>query len=84
MAKTKKAEQTATVVYCGPTIPGVAKQFTSYTNGLPAPLVAAIQNNPPMDGLMVTLEQLPDAMKQLNGRVGHIYRLYRLVQAENQ
>ena len=28
MEKPKKAEQATTVVYCGPSIPGVAKQYT--------------------------------------------------------
>mgnify|MGYP003097968699 CR=1 FL=1 len=36
MAKPKKAEQATTVVYCGPSIPGVAKQYTAYTNGIRA------------------------------------------------
>ena len=41
MAKTKSTEQTTgTVVYCGPTVPGVAKQYTFYTNGITAPLAA--------------------------------------------
>jgi len=30
MAKPKKAEQATTVVYCGPSIPGVAKQYTAF------------------------------------------------------
>ena len=34
MAKPKKAEQATTVVYCGPSIPGVAKQYTAYTLSL--------------------------------------------------
>ena len=38
MAKPKKAEQATTVVYCGPSIPGVAKQYTAYTNGIPTAL----------------------------------------------
>ena len=42
MAKPKKAEQATTVVYCGPSIPGVAKQYTAYTNGIPTALAEAI------------------------------------------
>jgi hypothetical protein len=84
MAKTKKTEQAAaTVVYCGPTIPGVAKQFTFYRGGIPAPLAEAIQKNPSMGGLVIPLDQLPEAMKKLHGGYGHIYRLYRMVQAKN-
>ena len=82
MAKPKKAEQATTVVYCGPSIPGVAKQYTAYTNGIPTPLAEAITKNPSMGGLVLPLDQLPDAMKKLRGGYGHIYRLYRLVQAK--
>lgn len=41
MAKPKKAEQATTVVYCGPSIPGVAKQYTAYTNGISTALAEA-------------------------------------------
>lgn len=83
MAKTKKPEQTTgTVVYCGPTIPGVANQNTFYTNGIPAQLAEAIEKFPPMRGLVIPLEQLPEAMKRLNGKYGHVYRLYCLVQVK--
>ena len=33
--QTKPAAEAGTLVYCGPTIPGVAKQFTSYRGGIP-------------------------------------------------
>lgn len=83
MAKIKNAAPaTDTVVYCGPTIPGVANQYTSYINGITTPLAEAIQKNPSLGGLVVPLEKLPEAMKQLHGGYGHIYRLYHLVQAK--
>lgn len=83
MAKAKNSGQTAgTVVYVGPTVPGVANQNTFYTNGIPTPLAEAITKNPSMSGLVIPLDQMPDAMKKLRGGYGHIYRLYRLVQAK--
>ena len=60
MAKPKKAEQATTVVYCGPSIPGVAKQYTAYTNGIPTALAEAIVKQPAMEGLVVPLEQFPE------------------------
>ena len=60
----------------------MAKQYTFYTNGITAPLAAAIEKYPPMGGLVIPLDQLPEAMKKLNGKYGHIYRLFRLVQAK--
>ena len=57
----KKTTQAAgPVVYCGPTIPGVAVQFTTYTNGVPTALEEATKENPVLGGLVVPLEQLPE------------------------
>lgn len=83
MAKAKKPEQTATVVYVGPSIPGVANQYTFYREGIPNALAEAIRAKPAMEGLVIPLEQLPAAMKMLRGRTGHIFRLYCLVQANH-
>ncbi len=83
MAKTKKAEQATPVVYCGPSIRGVAKQYTTYTNGIPTALAEAITRQPAMEGLVVPLDQLPEAMKNLRSGTGHISHLYRLVQKKH-
>ena len=42
----KAAEEAGTLVYCGPTIPGVAKQFTFYRGGVTAGLKAAQERRP--------------------------------------
>ena len=76
----KTAQATGPVVYCGPTVPGVAVQFTTYTNGVPTALEEAIKEKPFMAGLVVPLDQLPDAMNKLRKGYGHIYRLYRKAQ----
>ena len=83
-AKKSKAEarETTPVVYCGPSIPGVANQFTTYQNGVPAGLEAKAQEIPAIRGLLIPLDQLPDAMKKLRGGFGHVYRLHGLVQAK--
>lgn len=89
MAKSKRVEQTAqpvqatqpaTLVYCGPSIPGVAKQYTFYRGGVSKPLAEAIAKNPTIGELVIPLDRLPDAMRQLRTGTGTIYRLYRLVQ----
>lgn len=77
--RTEEPEAT-TVVYCGPTIPGVANQFTFYRGGIPAALERKAEGMPAMRGLLVPLGEFPEAMKKLQGKFGHIYRLYRLVQ----
>ena len=78
----KAAADSATVAYCGPTIPGVAKQFTFYRDGLPAALEAARQETPALGGLIVPLEELPEAMRQLRQGDGPIFTLYRTVQGK--
>ena len=83
MAKPKKAEQATTVVYCGPSIPGVAKQYTAYTNVIPSALSKAIVKLPAKKSQKGRLEQLPEAMKNLRSGTGHISRLYRLVQVKH-
>lgn len=83
MAKARKTEQTATVVYCGPTIPGAANQFTVYTGGTPAPLAAAIEQSPALGELVVPLDKLPEVMRQLREGSGRYSTLYRKVQGIN-
>lgn len=59
--QTKPAAEAGTLVYCGPTIPGVAKQFTSYRGGIPEALAAAQKQTPVLGGLTVPLDKLPEA-----------------------
>lgn len=81
--KQTKPEEAGTLVYCGPTLPGVAKQFTFYRGGVPEALEAAKKLRPVLGGLIVPLEQLPEAMEQLRKKTGPIYALYRKAQARN-
>ena len=78
--QTKPAAEAGTLVYCGPTIPGVAKQFTSYQGGIPEALAAAQKQTPVLGGLTVPLDQLPEAMRQLRQKSGRIHTLYKAVQ----
>ena len=78
MTKKRKPPRAATspVVYCGPTIPGIAKQYTIYSNGPVPALAAAAQRNPAIGGLIIPLDRLPEAMRQLRTKSGSIYALY--------
>ena len=49
----KAAEAAGTVVYCGPSIKGVAKQFTAYNNRIPEGLKAATEKNKVLAALIV-------------------------------
>ena len=79
--RTKKAAEAAgTVVYCGPSIKGVARQYTAYNTGIPEGLKQAAEKNKILAALIVPLEDLPEAMRQLRQRSGRIYTLYKAVQ----
>ena len=66
----------------GPSIKGVARQFTAYNNGIPEGLKAATEKNKVMAALIVPLEDLPEAMRQLRQKSGRIYTLYKAVQGK--
>ena len=77
----KKTDQAAgPVVYCGPTVPGVAVQYTVYTNGTPAALAEAIKEKPILGGLVVPLDKLPEVRRQFHAGAGRYYTLYRKAQ----
>ena len=78
---TKKTTKAAgPVVYCGPTIPGVAVQYTTYTNGTPTALAEAVKEQPALGSLVVPLDQLPEVRRQFHAGSGRYYTLYRKAQ----
>lgn len=61
----KKQEKTA-VVYCGPTIPGVAKQFAVFRKGeIPKPVEMIVKEHAGADSLLVGLDQFPDLRRNM-------------------
>ncbi len=78
----KPAANSGPVVYCGPTIPGTARQYTVYRGGVPAALAAAAADNPALGRLILPLDRLPEARRCIHSKSGHIYRLFRLAQTK--
>lgn len=76
----KTTQAVGPVAYCGPTIPGVAVQYTVYINGTPAALTEAIKEKPALGGLVVPLDQLPEVRRQFHAGAGRYYTLYRKAQ----
>lgn len=64
MKKTDKKPQAA-MVYCGPDIPFVAKQFDSYSNGLPEGLARLAEASPAIAALVVPVERLAETRAEL-------------------
>lgn len=60
----KKVEK-KTFVYCGPNIPNVAKQFDTYTGGLPERLKQLSDEIPAIGALIVPLEEMAAARMEL-------------------
>ena len=79
-APKKTTQATGPVVYCGPTIPGVAVQYTTYTNGPPTALAEAIKEKPVLGGLVVPLDKLLEVRRQFHEGAGRYYTLYRKAQ----
>lgn len=62
----KKAEQKpAAMVYCGPTVRGVAKRYTVYHNGLPETLKKLTVQFPEAGELTVPLDRFAATRKAL-------------------
>ncbi len=60
--KTPPAEpENEAVVYCGPSVIGVAGQFTVYRNGIPEPLREFIDAHPAAKGLLIPLGRFAKA-----------------------
>ena len=58
MKKQNKSAPPEPVVYCGPSIRGVAKQYTVYLDGIPAGLQALKDKIPVTAELIVPIEQM--------------------------
>lgn len=52
-----KQKTPQTVVYCGPTVRGVAQQFSVFTGGLPQRVQDFVTEHPMAAGLIVPLEE---------------------------
>jgi hypothetical protein len=82
MSKNNKAAPaaTTTLIYCGPTIVGVAKQFSTYTNGIPEALASKAEEIPAISALVIPIDELPTARVQLRSGKGSLYTIYAEVQ----
>lgn len=77
----KQDAQTGPVVWCGPTIPGVAKQYDTFTGGTPRAMEAAIKDHPALAGLLVPLDAFPEARRALEAGEGRMTALARMARA---
>lgn len=64
-AEKKEETVVGTVVYVGPTLPGVAKRNTIYNNGIPAVLAEKAKEKPVIASLIVPIGHLATANAEL-------------------
>ena len=79
--KAKKPEAPKTVVYLGPNIEFVVNHGTVFTDGVPEPLQAKIQQIPAIKGLLVPLDKYADGETEI-ARGGRLKALYDLVKSK--
>ena len=69
-------------VYCGPSVKGVARQYTTYQGGIPDALRKFIQEHPGALGLIVSTGIFPDMRRRLEKHGTKEAELYKAVKAE--
>ena len=69
-------------VYCGPSVRGVARQYTVYAGGIPAALAEFIKAHPAAKGLLVSTERFAQVRSNL-GKSGTAEAiLYQKIKSE--
>lgn len=79
----KKEKQTAqkpeVIVYCGPSVRGIAKQYTVYHGRLPAQLVTFLAKHPAAQCLCVPLDKFAETRVGLNTKGSPQATLYKTI-----
>lgn len=69
-------------VYCGPTVRGVARQYTTYQGGIPDALRNFIKEHPEARQLIVTTAQFPAYRRRLDTPGTAEAKLYKRVKEQ--
>lgn len=60
------AEAVGTVAYCGPTVKGIAPQYTVFVDGLPEKLKEKVEQVPLLNALIVPLDKLAETRAKID------------------
>ena len=74
-----KSKEMQTLVYVGPTIPGVASHGMLFNNGISDTLKAAMEKESAFKGLVVPTQSLATALLDLQNKKGATWALYNKV-----
>ena len=69
-------------VYCGPTVRGVARQYTTFQGGIPDALRDFIEDHPEARGLIVSTAQFPAMRRRLDTTGTAEAKLYKRVKEQ--
>lgn len=69
-------------VYCGPSVRGVARQYTTYQGGIPAELKEFVKAHPAARGLIVPTSRFASVRKRLETRGTAESIIYKKVKDE--
>ncbi len=78
----KAEEKTGPVVYCGPSIRGIARQYTVYTGPIPKDLEAYAKEHPTIRSLIVPTEKFAETRKKLESAGTPEALLYKKIKSE--
>lgn len=80
--KDKKVQSgTTTVMYVGPTIPGIVEKGRVYNNGYTKDVEDVMEKCPVIKELMVTTDKIGEAMEQIKNKKGSYFAFYSEVTA---
>lgn len=69
-------------VYCGPSVRGVARQYTTFQGGIPGPLKELIRQHPAVRSLIVPTGRFADVRRKLETIGTAEYIVYQKVRSE--
>ena len=78
----KKKIRIGPMVYCGPTVREVARQYTVYTAGIPEALRRFLKSCPEAEGLLVPVDRFPEIRKKLETPGSAEATLYDLIKTK--
>lgn len=76
IVETAEKKETKQIIYVGPTIPGVIKSNTIFNNGVGDRVAERIKQQPELGGLLIDINNLSDAQRQIALKKGAYYSLY--------
>ena len=77
----KQAEK-KTQVYCGPAIPGIVKQFDTFTDGLPVRLTQLADEIPVVGALIVPVKDVAEMRIELQKQGSAKHNIFMKAKAE--